>query len=167
MVALVRKPGKAHFMDTFLPNKIWGLLFLCVAASSCTSAAGCEYMESHIQVAEWKAPLPKSVSLQVISKSSADATPKSIEVIPYSASIAPPIPAYGWGPTLSLKQSNEKVRRLRVEDEYILLIEDKPVYKISNIESKRPELGCPVTSFKVNDCIGEQGRYLRFDASCR
>lgn len=154
-------------MNTLLPNKIWGLLFIGLAASGCNSTAGCEYMEPHIHVAEWKAPLPKSVSLQVISKSSDDATPKRIEVISYSASIAPPIPAYGWGPTLSLNQSNEKIRRLRVEDNYILLIEDMPVYKISKIESKRPELGCPVTSFKVNSCQGKMSPNLEFDASCR
>ncbi|TDM06302.1 MAG: hypothetical protein C4K60_17095 [Ideonella sp. MAG2] len=60
------------------------------------------------------------------------------------------------------------MHRLKVDDSLVLFFDDSPIYRISNIKSTNQiQLACPIQSFKVNDCNGTRGRYLKFDASCR
>jgi hypothetical protein len=121
-----------------------------VSLTSQADASVCKFIPAHIHIAEWRAPPPKSVALQVMSIE--EGQRKVIETIPYSAYVADPIPAYGWGPTLSIEPLDDKRNSLKIDREYTILIDDKPIYNISNIEADRPALGCPVTSFKVNSC---------------
>ena len=146
-------------------NKYWfGLLSLCIITSQ-ANASVCKFIPSYIHIAEWRAALPKSVALQVISIE--EGQRKVVETIPYSAYVADPIPAYGWGPTLSIEPFDNNKNSLMIDREYTIFIDDKPVYNISDIEANRPALGCPVTSFKVNNCQGKLRSHIRFDASCR
>ena len=77
------------------------------------------------------------------------------------------MPAYGFGPSLYLTQDENPTHRPSIHNNYIIVIDDVPTFHITDIESKRPELGCPVTSFKVNKCIGKLSPYLTFDNACR
>ena len=152
-------------MVTLLRNK-YSITAIIVLLGGCqTTAPACTFIATRIHIENWHDPLPKSISLQVVSLEGASR--KVTEDIPYSAYISDPVPAYGWGPALSLTPTSSAVNRLMINYEYIVMIDEKPVYRISGIESSRPALGCPVTSFKVNSCQGKLSPNLKFDASCR
>ena len=146
-------------------HKLWIALLALLILTSQADATVCKFIPSYIHIAEWRSTPPNRVALQVISIE--EGQRKVVETIPYSAYVADPIPAYGWGPTLSIEPLDSNRISLMIDREYTILIDDKPVYNISSIESNRPALGCPVTSFKVNSCQGKLRSHLRFDASCR
>jgi hypothetical protein len=129
------------------------------------SAAGCEFIESYIQIQNWTEPQPKNVHVEITPSNT---TLEEKKIIKYKAIITEPVAAYGRGRGLALIRDEAPVHRFKITDSYVIFFENSPIYRISNIKSTNQiQLACPIQSFQVNECTGTRGPNLSFDASCR
>lgn len=157
--------GRAISMATSLPNKLAAIFILLLASPLSFAGDACTEFNSDFMITGWTDAAPKSIFLYKYDAGDqfSTSTPKS--TLEYKSTLS----QKADGSSILVASPVDKTTYgLDVHANYKLVIDSRIEYFISGIKSSNlPQVGCPIDSAKVNQCVTRAGKFVVFPSNCR